>query len=92
MPWLDLLDPDARSTPPRKRHHESVLLGDFLRRFEPALRIESPGIGEEAFVVVDVVDGHANAGTFWDEASVGKFDAAGWDETRGAGGGGRCVA
>lgn len=41
---------------------------------------------------MDVIDGHTDAGTFWDEASVGKFDAAWWDETGGAGGCRRCVA
>ena len=51
----DLLDPNTRSISPRKRYHELVLLRYFISRLEPALWVKYSGIGEECFVVMDVI-------------------------------------
>lgn len=89
---LDLLDPNTRSISPRKCYHELVLLRYFLCRLKPAIWFELLGAFKEIFVVVDMVDRHADTGTFWDEPSIGKFDTARWNKTGGAGGCRRCVA
>lgn len=86
------LNAQTAPTPPTKRDHKLILLRDLLSGLQPALRREHPGLGEDVRVVVDVVDGHADAGAGGDVAAVGEGDAARGNEARGARGGRRGVA